>query len=263
MSSKESATANGSTSGRVKGKVAIVTGGALGMGRAFSLRLASEGATVVVTDVNVEDGNKVVADIRAAGGTADFVELDVVSEKGWADLGAFVTREYGKADVLVNNAGIYLSGSTENTDLASWEKTFAVNVRGVFLGSRTIIPLMRKAGGGSIINISSNWGIVGFPDAVAYVASKGAVRLMTKATATEVAKDGIRVNSIHPSLTITNLSKDIVTDPAATKALLGPSLLGRPAKADEIASGVLFLASDESGYMTGSEMVMDGGYLAT
>ena len=122
---------------------------------------------------------------------------------------------------------------------------------------------MRKAGGGSIVNISSNWGIVGFPDAVAYVASKGAVRLLTKATATEVAKDGIRVNSVHPSLTITHLSKDIVNDPVATKALLGPSLLGRPAKAEEIANGVLFLASDESSYMTGSELVIDGGYLAS
>ena len=249
--------------GRVEGKVAIVTGGALGMGRAFSLRLAAEGATVIVTDINREDGEKVVADIEAAGGTAEFHVLDVASEEDWAKLQKSVGDKFGKADILINNAGIYLSGTTENTDSAAWDRTFSINAKGVFLGSRAAIPLMRKAGGGSIVNISSNWGIVGFPDAVAYVASKGAVRLLTKATATEVAKDGIRVNSVHPSLTITHLSKDIVNDPVATKALLGPSLLGRPAKAEEIANGVLFLASDESSYMTGSELVIDGGYLAS
>ncbi|MCQ4628621.1 glucose 1-dehydrogenase [Shinella sp. CPCC 100929] len=249
--------------GRVEGKVAIVTGGALGMGRAFSLRLAAEGATVIVTDINREDGEKVVADIEAAGGTAEFHVLDVASEEDWAKLQKSVAEKFGKADILINNAGIYLSGTTENTDSVAWDRTFSINAKGVFLGSRAAIPLMRKAGGGSIVNISSNWGIVGFPDAVAYVASKGAVRLLTKATATEVAKDGIRVNSVHPSLTITHLSKDIVNDPVATKALLGPSLLGRPAKAEEIANGVLFLASDESSYMTGSELVIDGGYLAS
>ncbi len=254
---------NGRSAGRVDGKVAVVTGGALGMGRAFSLRLAAEGATVVVTDINAEEGRKVVAEIEAEGGMADFLELDVASEDGWATLAKHIGDKYGKADVLVNNAGIYLAGTTESTDSESWDKTFAINAKGVFLGSRAIIPLMRQGGGGSIINISSNWGIVGFPDAAAYVASKGAVRLLTKATAAEVAKDGIRVNSVHPSLTITHLSKDIVNDPVATKALLGPSLLGRPARAEEIANGVLFLASDESAYMTGSELVMDGGYLAT
>lgn len=249
--------------GRVANKIAVVTGGALGMGKAFSLRLAAEGATVIVSDINREEGDKVVAEIAELGGRAEFVALDVASEDDWAKLAAHVDAVHGRLDILVNNAGIYLSGTTEKTDSASWDKTFSINAKGVFLGSRAAIPLMRKSGGGSIVNISSNWGIVGFPDAVAYVASKGAVRLLTKATATEVAKDGIRVNSVHPSLTITNLSKDIVNDPVATKALLGPSLLGRPAKAEEIANGVLFLASDEAAYMTGSEMVIDGGYLAS
>ncbi|MCX5493350.1 glucose 1-dehydrogenase [Kaistia dalseonensis] len=262
MSTQENS-ASATSHGRVNGKIAVVTGGALGMGRAFSLRLAEEGAAVVVSDINADEGHKVVAEIEAKGGRAQFVELDVACEEAWTKLADLVERTYGKADILVNNAGIYLAGTTERTDSAAWDKTFAINAKGVFLGSRALIPLMRKGGGGSIINISSNWGIVGFPDAAAYVASKGAVRLLTKATASEVAKDGIRVNSVHPSLTITHLSKDIVNDPVATKALLGPSLLGRPAQAEEIANGVLFLASDESAYMTGSELVMDGGYLAT
>jgi len=262
MSSNGKST-NGVSGGRVDGKIAVVTGGALGMGRAFSLRLAFEGATVIVTDINAEEGRKVVAEIEAGSGRAEFIQLDVASEEGWTKLAESIREKFGKADILVNNAGIYLAGTTENTDSASWDKTFAINAKGVFLGSRAVIPLMRTGGSGSIINISSNWGIVGFPNAAAYVASKGAVRSLTKATAAEVAKDGIRVNSVHPSLTITHLSKDIVNDPVATKALLGPSLLGRPATADEIANGVLFLASDESAYMTGSELVMDGGYLAT
>ncbi|WP_417269201.1 SDR family NAD(P)-dependent oxidoreductase [Celeribacter sp.] len=249
--------------GRVEGKIAIVTGGALGMGRAFCDLLAQEGATVVLADVDEENGNASVAEIIKAGGKASFVKLDVSSEDDWQALSKKVEADHGKVDVLVSNAGIYLSGTTENTPVDEWDKMFSVNAKGVFLGSKTVIPLMRKAGGGSIVNISSNWGIVGFPDAVAYCATKGAVRLLTKATATEVAVDGIRVNSVHPSLTITNLSKDIVNDPVATKQLLGPSLLGRPAEPEEIANGVLFLASDESRYMTGSELVIDGGYLAS
>lgn len=248
--------------GRVQGKVAIVTGGALGMGKAFSERLASEGAHVFVTDINPEAGQATVDGIGRAKGRASFVQLDVSSEQGWSDLAARIDREVGKLDILVNNAGIYIPGSTETLSVQDWEQTFAVNVKGVFLASRAAIPLMRKAGGGSIINISSNWGKVGFPDASAYCASKGAVTLLTKATAAEVAKDKIRVNSVHPSLTITHLSRDIVKDAVLTAKLLGPSLIGRPAEAEEIANGVLFLASDESRFMTGSEMVIDGGYLA-
>ncbi|MGJ8628954.1 MAG: SDR family NAD(P)-dependent oxidoreductase [Sulfitobacter sp.] len=249
--------------GRVEGKIAIVTGGALGMGRAFCDLLAQEGATIVLADVDEENGKAAAAEITKAGGKASFVKLDVSSEADWRALAKKVDAEHGKADILVSNAGIYLSGTTENTPVDEWDKMFSVNAKGVFLGSKTVIPLMRKAGSGSIVNISSNWGIVGFPDAAAYCATKGAVRLLTKATATEVAVDGIRVNSVHPSLTITHLSKDIVKDPEVTKQLLGPSLLGRPAEPEEIANGVLFLASDESRYMTGSELVIDGGYLAS
>lgn len=249
--------------GRVSGKVAVVTGGALGMGRAFSKLLAAEGAFVVVADISPEDGADAVREITEAGGAAKFVKLDVSSENQWTALAGEVEGAQGRIDILVNNAGIYVPGTVETTTPDDWDKIFAVNVKGVYLGSRVVIPIMRKAGRGVIINISSNWGIVGFPEAVAYCATKGAVTLLTKATAIDVAKDGIRVNSVHPSLTVTHLSKDIVSDPVATKHLLGPSLIGRPAKPEEIAAGVLFLASDESGYMTGSELVIDGGYLAS
>lgn len=248
---------------RLQGKVAIVTGGALGLGLATAEKLSGEGATVVIADRNAASGRAAVDKLASRPGSrALFVELDVSDEAQWAAAVETVVAQYGRLDVLVNNAGIYLSGTTESTSLEVWEKTFAVNVRGVFLGCRAAIPAMRKSGGGSIVNISSNWGLVAFPDAAAYCASKGAVRLLTKATATEVAQDGIRVNSIHPSLTATDMTRELLTDEVATKKLLGPSLLGRPARAEEVANAIAFLASDESSFMTGSEMVVDGGYTA-
>jgi cyclopentanol dehydrogenase len=248
---------------RVKDKVAVVTGGALGLGFATARLLAQEGAKVVVADRDTVNGKAAVERIRSeTDSDAIFIELDVASESLWQAAVAQVVGHYGRLDVLVNNAGIYLSGTTESTSLEVWEQTFAVNVRGVFLGSRAVIPVMRQGGGGSIVNISSNWGIVAFPDAAAYVASKGAVRLLSKATASEVAKDGIRVNSVHPSLTATDMTRGVLEDVALTKTLVGPSLLGRPARAEEIAQAVLFLASDDASFMTGSEMVVDGGYTA-
>lgn len=247
---------------RVAGKTAIVTGGALGMGLAHARALAREGANIVVADINADAGAAAVEELKAAGAGAIFVKLDVTSEENWQAAAKAAADAFGHIDILVNNAGIYLSGTVESTPLDVWEQTMAVNVRGVFLGSKTVIPHMRAAGGGSIINICSNWGIVAFPDAAAYVASKGAVRMLTKATASEVAKDNIRVNSVHPSFTITHMTKDLVNDPEKVRQLVGPSLLGRPARAEEIANTVLFLASDEAGFMTGSELVVDGGYTA-
>jgi cyclopentanol dehydrogenase len=248
---------------KLAGKVALVTGGALGMGFAMADRFAREGAQVVIADRDEAAGQKAAARIKdETGAQTLFVHLDVASEEAWQAGIAAVSEHFGRLDVLVNNAGVYMSGTTENTSLDVWEKTFAVNVRGVFLGSKAAIPLMRKSGGGSIINICSNWGIVAFPDAAAYVASKGAVRMLTKATASEVAQDDIRVNSVHPSLTATDMTRGVLEDSEATKRLLGPSLLGRPAKAEEIANAVLFLASSEASFMTGSEMVVDGGYTA-
>jgi cyclopentanol dehydrogenase len=248
---------------RLENKIAIVTGGALGMGFATALLFAKEGAKVVIADRDAEAGEAASRRIETETGMESaFVQLDVVSEEQWANATAAVKERFGRLDVLVNNAGIYLSGSTESCTLDEWDKTFAVNVRGVFLGSRAAIPLMRESGGGSIINICSNWGIVAFPDAAAYVASKGAVRMLTKATACEVAQFNIRANSVHPSLTATDMTRGVLEDAEATKKLLGPSLLGRPARAQEIAQTVLFLASSESSFMTGSELVVDGGYTA-
>jgi cyclopentanol dehydrogenase len=247
---------------RVEGKVAFITGGALGLGEAHANLLAREGAKIVVADRNEEAGEQTADKLKSTGAEAVFVSLDVSAEDQWDRATRTATEHFGRIDILVNNAGVYMSGTTESTSLDVWEKTFAVNVRGVFLGCRAVIPVMRKGGGGSIINICSNWGIVAFPDAAAYVASKGAVRLLTKATACEVAQDKIRVNSVHPSLTATDMTKDVVKDAELTRKLLGPSLLGRPARAEEIAHAVLFLASDDSSFMTGSEMVVDGGYTA-
>lgn len=248
---------------RVEGKVALITGGALGMGMAHAEALAREGAKIVIADRDEEAGQKAASQLLKNGHEAIFVKLDVSSESQWQEAIDVVTRKYGALHILVNNAGIYLDGTTESTTLEEWDRTFNVNVKGVFLGSKMAIPLIRKSGGGSIINIASNWGLVAFPNAAAYVASKGAVRLLTKATASEVAQDNIRVNSVHPSFTATAMTADtIANDPEKAKKLMGPSLLGRPARAEEIANVVLFLASEDSSFMTGSEVVVDGGYTA-
>jgi cyclopentanol dehydrogenase len=248
---------------RVEGKVALITGGAVGMGKAHAEALAREGAKIVIADRNEEAGQKTASQLQKSGHEAIFVKLDVSSETQWQETIDTVAKKYGALHILVNNAGIYLDGTTESTTLEQWDATFNVNVTGVFLGSKTAIPLIRKSGGGSIINIASNWGLVAFPNAAAYVASKGAVRLLTKATAAEVAQDNIRVNSVHPSFTATAMTADtIANDPEQVKKLVGPSLLGRPAHAEEIANVVLFLASEESSFMTGSEVVVDGGYTA-
>lgn len=248
---------------RVEGKVALITGGALGMGAAHADALAREGAVIVIADRDEVAGQQTAARLQAQGHEAIFVNLDVSSEEQWNRAIEIVAQKYGALHILVNNAGLYLSGTTESTSVETWDLTFNVNVKGVFLGSKAAIPLMRKSGGGSIVNICSNWGLVAFPDAAAYVASKGAVRLLTKATASETAKDNIRVNSVHPSLTATAMTEDMIaSDPEATRKLIGPSLLGRPARASEVANVVLFLASDEASFMTGSEVVVDGGYTA-
>jgi cyclopentanol dehydrogenase len=256
---------------RVEGKVALITGGALGIGEAIATVMAREGAKVVIADCNEAAGKKTASTLQASGAETIFVKLDVSSESEWTEAIKQVVKRFGRVDILVNNAGIYIatdaagaaiSGATENTSLDVWERTFAVNARGVFLGSKAVIPVMRKGGGGSITNISSNWGLIGVPDGAAYVASKGAVRLLTKATAADVAKDNIRVNSVHPGPTDSVMMHEILKDPVLTKKYLGPSLLGRAARTEEIANAVLFVASDEASYMTGSELVVDGGYTA-
>jgi NAD(P)-dependent dehydrogenase (short-subunit alcohol dehydrogenase family) len=252
--------------GRVSGKVALVTGAASGIGRASAEALAREGASVVLTDVQVAPGEEAAGGIVNAGGRAMFRRQDVTREDGWAEIIGSIEREHGRLDVLVNNAGVAVAGFITDLTLDDWRRQQAVNVDSVFLGTRAALPLMRRGGGGSIINISSIAGLRGAPRLSAYCASKGAVRLFSKAAAIECAamKDGVRVNSIHPGIIETpiwaslgapgsNLPPDLDTL-AAMRVPLG--VKGQPA---DIANAVVFLASDESRYMTGEEVVIDGG----
>jgi len=246
--------------GRVDGKVALITGGSMGMGRTHALRLALEGAKVIITDISDAEGQQVVDEIKGAGGEAIYRRLDVVDEANWKAVVKECMEIYGKIDVLVNNAGILIMKPVEETETAEWDRIFDVNVKGVFFGTKHILPAMQRAGGGSIINISSIYGLIGAPQAAAYQASKGAVRLFTKASAVDYAQYNIRVNSVHPGVIDTPMTKDLLADEEVKQALLGTTILNRPAKPEEISNAVLFLASDESSFMDGSEMIVDGGY---
>ncbi|GMU44456.1 MAG: 2,5-dichloro-2,5-cyclohexadiene-1,4-diol dehydrogenase [Lysobacterales bacterium] len=245
---------------RLKDKIALVTGGGSGIGRATCLRMAEEGASVVVTDMNEAGGHETVAQITASGGAAWFDRLDVADEAGWQGLIAAIRARHGRLDILVNNAGILIMKPMLETSLDEWERIFAVNARGVFLGCKTAAPVMIAAGGGAIINISSIYGLIAPAGATAYEATKGAVRLFTKGVAAELAAHNIRVNSVHPGVVDTGMTEAILRDAAVTDKLLGPTLIRRPAQARELANAILFLASDEASYMTGSELVVDGGY---
>ncbi|MGF3021889.1 glucose 1-dehydrogenase [Methylobacterium aquaticum] len=249
--------------GRVSGKVALVTGAAMGMGKSHSELLAREGAHVFVCDLDVAKGEEVAKGIVAAGGKADFIKLDVTSEADWNGAIARVRDRAGKLDILVNNAGTLILKPLHATTNEEFDRTFNVNVRGVFLGIRAAVPLLKEGGKSSIINISSIYGIMGAPMAGAYIASKGAVRLMTKSCAVDLADAGIRVNSVHPGVIDTPMTKDLLyTDEATRQAVLGPTLLKRPSRPEEVSNAVLFLASDESSYVHGAEIVVDGGYTA-
>ena len=249
--------------GRVSGKVALVTGAASGIGRASAEVLAREGAFVVLTDV--QPGEEVAAGIRAKGGRARFETHDVADEARWNAIVAGVEKEPGRLDVLVNNAGIAVAGMVTDLTLEDWRRQMAVNVDGVFLGVKTTLPLMRRHRGGSIINISSVAGLRGAARLSAYCTSKGAVRLFSKSVALECAgmQDGIRCNSIHPGIIETPIWGQVVPgtneplDLDAMSALRVP--LQRKGVPEDIANAVLFLASDDSSYMTGEEMVVDGG----
>ncbi|MDI3263118.1 MAG: glucose 1-dehydrogenase [Fulvimonas sp.] len=247
---------------RVKDKVILVTGAAMGMGQSHSELLAAEGARVFVADLNAALGEAVAEGIRQRGGQAEFLKLDVTAEADWNAAVARIIERAGRIDVLVNNAGILISKPVQDTTNEDWDRIFAVNVRGTFLGTRAVIPHMRQAGRGNIINISSIYGLVGAPNACAYEASKGAVRLFTKACAADLAPFGIRVNSIHPGVIETPMTREALADKAHLEQLLGPTLLKRPAKPIEVSQAVLFLASDESSFVHGAELVVDGGYTA-
>jgi 3(or 17)beta-hydroxysteroid dehydrogenase len=251
---------------RVKGKVAVVTGSGGGMGRAEALLLAKEGAKVVVTDIDESAARNVAAEINSQGGKAISSNHDVASETDWGAVIRKTLEEFGRLDVLVNNAGVIIYKKIEDTSLAEWRWLMSVNLDGVFLGTKFAIEAMKKNGGGSIINISSVAGLIGNPDACAYHASKGGVRSFSKAAATECSKAGydynIRVNSIYPGVINTRMADDLMKDEAKYKTALSWHAMGRFGEPEDVAYGVLYLASDESRFLTGSELVIDGGWTA-
>jgi len=249
---------------RLAGKVALISGGARGMGAAEARLFVREGARVVIGHVLDKDGHAVEAELRAQGAECVFVRLDVTSESDWQRATALTEERFGAIHVLVNNAGIgAVLSRVEDTTAEAWDTVMAVNAKGVFLGTRAVIPAMRRAGGGSIINISSQLGLVGMDNiSPQYPASKGAVRLLTKVTALQYAKDRIRVNSVHPGPVITPMTEARRADTATRQLMTSRIPMGRYGEPDEIAYGVLYLASDESSWTTGSELVIDGGWTA-
>jgi NAD(P)-dependent dehydrogenase (short-subunit alcohol dehydrogenase family) len=248
---------------RLSGKVALVTGAANGMGQSEALIFAREGAKVAVADLLETEGRQVADKIKAAGGQAIFVKLDVASEAEWEKAVKATVDAFGKLDVLVNNAGISGTFDPDTLSTSAWDKLMEINAKGVFLGMKHAIPAMQRAGGGSIINISSISGVVGqLGIHMAYNASKGAVRTMTKSAAVQYAKDNIRVNSVHPGMLPPMKSSKGSADPAWRDKMIRAVPLKREGRVEEVAHAVLFLASDEASYITGVELPVDGGFLA-
>ena len=247
---------------RLEGKVALISGGARGMGAAEARLFAREGARVAVGDLLEEEGARLESEIAEAGGDCIFIRLDVTSEESWANAVELTVSRYGRLDVLVNNAGVYQKARVEDTTLEGWDRVMAINAAGPFLGTKAAVPAMRDSGGGSIVNISSTAGLVGSLHSTAYTASKGAVRLLTKATAVQCAGDGIRANSVHPGPIDTDMLAAVYSDPEERRRRVSRIPMGREGTVEEVAYGVLFLASDESSFMTGSELVIDGGATA-
>ena len=248
---------------RLEGKVALISGGARGQGAVEAKLFAREGAKVVFGDILDESGKQVEAEIHEAGGEAAYVHLDVTKEDDWRTAINTAIDRYGKLDILVNNAGILIRKGIEDTTEEDWDRIMGVNAKGAFLGTKHSIPAMRQAGGGSIVNISSTAGLVASPSGSAsYTASKGAVRLLTKSTAIQYAKEGIRCNSIHPGPIDTDMIQETLTDSAKLEERMQRLPMGRVGTADEIAYGVLYLASEEASFVTGSELVIDGGTTA-
>jgi NAD(P)-dependent dehydrogenase (short-subunit alcohol dehydrogenase family) len=246
--------------GRLEGKVALITGAARGQGAAEARLFAEEGAAVLLCDIRDELGRETADQIAASGGTARYRPLDVTDAEQWSGAVSYVEEEFGKLDVLVNNAGVATFSGAVDTSDEEWDHCVGVNQRGIFYGLRACIPAMKRNGGGSIVNIASCFAFGAVPGYFSYQASKGAVVMMTKAAAVEYAKDNIRVNTICPGLIITPMTE--TEPPDAVEANIRETPLGRAGEDVEIAYGALFLACGESSFVTGTELIIDGGYLA-
>ena len=247
---------------RLENKVALISGGARGMGAVEAKLFAQEGAKVVIGDVLDEDGRRTEAEINEIGGECVYIHLDVTDEAQWQNAVGEAVSRFGKLDILVNNAGIYRTNTVHDTSEAEWDQIMEINAKGVFLGTKAAIPELKKNGGGSIVNISSVAGLVGNHISSAYTASKGAVRLFTKSTAIQYAADGIRANSVHPGTIETPMTAALLATPEYRQDRVDRTPLGRLGKPEDVAYGVLFLASDEASFMTGAELVIDGGRTA-
>lgn len=247
--------------GRLSGKVAIISGGARGQGAEEARLFASEGAKVIIGDILDSEGIQVESEIVERGGQAKFVRLDVSIEDDWSKAVQLAISEYGKLDILVNNAGILLMKGVEDTSSEEWDYLHNINSKGVFLGSKAVISAMRKSGGGSIVNISSIAGLIGSRFS-AYGASKGLVRTLTKSIAVNHGHENIRCNSVHPGIIDTDMVSEIIGSKEGRDLQLNRTPLNVIANSRDVAFGVLYLASDESRYVTGSELVIDGGITA-
>ena len=245
---------------RLENKVAIISGGSRGMGAFEAALFVQEGAKVIIGDVRDEEGRDLAKHI---GSNSVYMHLDVTSERDWAAVVKEATDRYGKLDILVNNAGVSARGTIEETSVDDWDRVMGINAKGVFLGTRAAIPEMRKSGGGSIINISSQLGLVGMAESSPqYQSSKGAVRIFTKSAAIQYAPEGIRVNSVHPGPIVTPMTEARRSDSAVQQVMVSRIPLGRYGESEDVAYGVLYLASDEASFVTGSELVIDGGWTA-
>lgn len=274
MSTNNFKHSNVSSALNIKNKVVLITGAGSGIGKATADLFAQEGAIVIVADIDESLGKETVNEITSQGFIADFIKLDVTDESSWKNAYQFINEKHQQLNILVNNAGIAFGGSITELSIDEWRRLMAVNLDGVFLGTKHAIPLMQKSKGGSIVNVSSAAGIVGSPTAAAYCASKGGVRLFTKAVALECAqaKNNIRVNSVHPGPVATpmfekgptwnNFVNQMGGLENAWQKIAESTPLGRVAQPSEIANVILFLASDLASYLTGSEIIIDGGFTA-
>jgi|HigsolmetaAR204D_1030405.scaffolds.fasta_scaffold00281_20 NAD(P)-dependent dehydrogenase (short-subunit alcohol dehydrogenase family) len=248
--------------GQLAGKTAIITGAGSGMGREEAVLFAQEGAEVVATDINESAVRAVVEEITKQGGKAIALAHDVSSEDQWKQVIDTCLKTYGKINVLVNNAGVSFPGTVLDTTVEQWNRVMAINVTSIFLGMKYVIPHMKEAGGGSIINVSSIAGLSGCCGAGVYTASKGAVRMLTKAASVDFGRDNIRVNSLHPGYIETPMSAPYINDPQTLQYFLSMTAMGRVGQPSEVAQAALFLASDASSYVTGVELAVDGGVTA-